>query len=69
MNQVKIAYVCNQKKDCGRFERCQVECFHTFNGCFAKNGIIRDSKELESPRFRKVVTSDEVTYYEEVLEL
>ena len=67
MNQVKIAYICNQKKDCGRFSHCQKDCFHTFNGMFSKNGIIKSRHELETSRFEKRISADEVTYYEEVL--
>jgi hypothetical protein len=67
MNQVKIAYICNQKKDCGRFGHCQNDCFHTFNNTYSKNGIIKGRHELETDRFKKVMVVDEVTYYEEIL--
>lgn len=67
MTQVKIAYICNQKKDCSRFGHCRKDCFHTFNGIFSKNGIIKGRHELETDRFREVMVVDEVTYYEEIL--
>ena len=67
MNPVMIAYICDQRKDCGRFSHCQKDCFHTFNGLFAKNGVIKDASELKTSRFELVVVANETTYYKEVL--
>lgn len=64
---VKVAYICNRKKQCNMYELCGIECNHTFDEYYTANGIIRNVKELETDRFRKICTSDEVGYYEEVI--
>lgn len=62
----KIAYICDQKRDCSRFEYCRKCCLHTTDEFHTKNGIIHNVDELYSERFIKVGTVNEVTYFMEV---
>lgn len=62
----KIAYICDQKRNCGRFEHCQVDCFHTTDEFHAKNGIVQHIDDLSSDRFIFLGTVNETSYYMEV---
>lgn len=64
---VKVAYICDQKKDCARFENCQVRCKHTFDEFHAVNGIVQDVKDLRTEKYKKLGVINEVAYYEEVV--
>lgn len=61
----KIAYICDRKKSCARFDTCQKTCFHTTNSLHAKYGILKDVADLKPPRFEHVGSWDEVEYYME----
>ena len=59
----KVAYICDQKRDCARYDTCQNACFHTTNSLHAKYGVIKDISELESSRFWHAGTWNETDYY------
>lgn len=63
----KIAYICDGKRDCGRFEHCHNDCYHTTDTFHTKYGIIHMQDELYSDRFEKVGTINETEYYMEVM--
>lgn len=65
---VKIAYICDQTRPCSMYKYCGEDCNHTFDEFHTMNGVIHNIDELETDRFRKVGTVNEVTYYEEVME-
>lgn len=64
---IRIAYICDQCRSCADYRHCGTECFHTFDEFHTANGIIHHIDELKTDRFRKVFTSSEDTYYEEVI--
>ena len=59
----KIAYICDCKKSCSRFDTCQKTCFHTTNSLHAKYGILKDVADLKTPQFEYIGACDEVEYY------
>lgn len=63
---VKIAYICDQSRQCNMYESCGKECTHTFDEFHTVNGIIHHVDELRTDRFRLALATDECTYYEEV---
>lgn len=65
---VKIAYICDQSRQCSMYESCGKECTHTFDEFHTVNGIIHHVDELQTDRFRLVLATDECKYYEEAEE-
>ena len=64
---IRIAYICDRKRGCSRYEHCGVDCFHTFDEFHTANGILRNIADLETDRFRVVGGANEDIYYEEVI--
>lgn len=59
----RALYLCNcEVKDCKK-TACQVNCFHTTNVCYAKNGPVVNVREWDS-RF-EIVNINGLLYYVE----
>ena len=63
---VKVAYICDKKRDCKGYKSCNTTCFHTTDAFHTANGVIHSVHELDTDRFIQVGTVNEVDYYMEV---